>query len=235
MRKVCVRLTSLWLVALLGGSAGVGAESPGPPAVPAEARVTGGPRTQLPSMSDALPSQESTATSRVGRMAIPVGAGNALNPRANGPAQPPARQGQPSPEHTADSTAPGVTLTGVIGAALQANPDLRSATERIRIADATLDRARAEFFPKLSLSEAFLDTNIAAFAFVLELNQRRFNLGENLDHPGFVGNLSTLVTFQQSIYAGGRRTAEANSANEQRWSRCSALAAARNELRVPGG
>jgi len=181
-------------------------------------------------MPDASPSQESTATSQVGGMAIPVGAGNSLNPRANGPTQPPARQGLPSPENATDSTAPCVTLTGVIGMALKANPDLRSATERIRIADATLERARAEFYPKLSLSEAFIDTNLAGFALPVELNQRRVNLSQNLNRSGFVGDFSTFVTLQQNIYSGGRRTAEAVSADEQRRGAAFTLAAVRNEM-----
>ncbi len=62
------------------------------------------------------------------------------------------------------------------------------------------------------------------------MNQRRFNLGQNFNHPGFLGNFSTLVTLQQNIYSGGRRTAEANSADEQRLGAVFTLAAARNEL-----
>ena len=176
--------------------------------------------------------QESTATSQVRRDGDPRLRGREfLEPASERAAtQPLAGQGRPSLENATDPTAPCITLTGVIGTALKANPDLRSATERIRIADATLDKARAEFYPKLSLAQAFLTTNIAAFAFVLELNQRRFNLGQNLDHPGFVNNFSTLVTLQQNIYSGGRRTAEASSANEQRLGASFTLAAARNEL-----
>jgi outer membrane protein TolC len=130
----------------------------------------------------------------------------------------------------AASTAPGVTLTGVISTALKANPDLCAATERIRIADATLARARAEFYPRLSLAEAFVDTNIAGFAFLLDVNQRRFNPSQNVNHPGFLGNFSTLLTLQQNLYSGGRRTAEAMSADEQRLGASFTLAAVRNEL-----
>ncbi len=125
--------------------------------------------------------------------------GGSTTLRSNGATDPRAAGTQP---------ASGVTLTGTIGLALRANPDLRSATERIRIADSILDRARAEFYPTLSLTEAFVDTNIAGLAFFLEANQRRVSLSQNLNHPGFVGNFSTLVTLKQNLYSGGRRTAE---------------------------
>jgi outer membrane protein TolC len=128
------------------------------------------------------------------------------------------------------NTTTGTTLTGAIASALYANPDLVSATERIRIADATLSRARAEFFPKLSLTEAYLGTNIAGLAFFLEVNQRRVNLSQDFNHPGYVGNISTLLTFQQNLYSGGRRKAEALSAEEQKHAGAYALSATRNEM-----
>ena len=147
--------------------------------------------------------------------------GGSTTLRSNGATDPRAAGIQP---------ASGVTLTGTIGLALRANPDLRSATERIRIADSILDRARAEFYPTLSLTEAFVDTNIAGLAFFLEANQRRVSLSQNFNHPGFVGNFSTLVTLKQNLYSGGRRTAEELAAEEQRRASSFTLAASRNEL-----
>jgi outer membrane protein TolC len=136
----------------------------------------------------------------------------------------------PNAAEATTNSVPGTTLAGAIASAFNANPDLVSATERIRIADATLARARAEFYPKLSLTEAYLGTNIAGLAFFLEVNQRRVNLSQNFNHPGYVGNISTLLTFQQNLYSGGRRTAEALSAEEQRRASQYALAASRNEM-----
>ena len=135
-----------------------------------------------------------------------------------------------APNAALATTVSGLTLSAVVSTALSANPDLVSATERIRIADATLNRARAEFYPKLSLTEAYVGTNIAGLAFFLEVNQRRVNLSQNFNHPGYVGNISTLLTLQHNLYSGGRRTAEAVSAEEQRRASSYALAAARNEL-----
>lgn len=141
---------------------------------------------------------------------------------------PPAQPGV-APHGTA-ATAPGITLSGVIQAAIESNPDLRSAVERIRIADATLTKARADFYPKLTLTEAVVDTNIAGLAFFLEINQRRLSLSQNFNNPGFVGNISTLLTLQYKLYTGGRRTAEAQGANELRKAAALSLAAARNEM-----
>ena len=226
MRKGCQSLAWLYAMALLSQCSDVWAQSPGFRESPSEVRGTGVQSPQVPSLPEALPSQETSATSPVGREAFPVRAGNPSNSHPTEPAQ----VRLPSPETADDAAATGVTLIGAIGTALKANPDLRSATERIRIADATLDKARAEFYPKLSLTEAFVSTNIAGLAFFLEANQRRINLSQNFNHPGFVSNFSTLATLQHKIYAGGRRTAEALSADEQRRAASFALAAVRNEL-----
>ncbi len=124
----------------------------------------------------------------------------------------------------------GITLAGVIQSALEANPDLRSASQRILIADASLTKARADFYPKLTLTEAVVDTNIAGLAFFLEVNQRRLSLSQNFNNPGFVGNISTLLTLQYKLYTGGRRTAESRSADEKRKAAAFSLAATRNEM-----
>lgn len=203
MRKVRPRGACLVALALLCEGVSIRAESPQPEAVPPRRVSAGGPASRIPSAPEPIP--------------LPARGrdGTALN-TTPAPAPAPA--------------AAGVTLTGTIGLALRANPDLRSASERIRIADATLEKARAEFYPTLSLTEAFVDTNIAGLAFFLEANQRRVNLSQNFNHPGFVGNFSTLVTLKQNLYSGGRRTAEELAADEQRRASSFNLAATRNEL-----
>lgn len=148
------------------------------------------------------------------------------------PALPPALPGRPArvagalPEHPG----PPLALEDAIALALGSSPDLRSAIERVRIADAALARARAEFFPKLSLAEAFVDTNIPALGFFFVLNQRRLSLTQNFNHPGFVNNFSTLLFLQQNLYSGGRRQAEAGSAAEREIAAKYALDVVRNEM-----
>ncbi len=230
MRKVRSRAAWLFALAILGKSAHAGAESPGPKAIPPQPAGVRGPGSRVRTLSDDLPSQGAPAALQGDDATVPGMVGTPSTTNANRPPEPAVRHGLTSPNTSTVSAAPGVTLSGVIGTALKANPDLRSATERIRIADATLDRARAEFYPKLSLTEAFVDTNIAGLAFFLQVNQRRVNLSQNFNHPGFVGNFSTLLTLQQNLYAGGRRNAEALSAEEQGRAASFALAAARNEL-----
>jgi outer membrane protein len=196
------------LVVALGAVTQAEAQTPRPTTA-IQPRVLGAEDTSLPPLPDVLPSQ---ATNRV--------------------REPSISQNLASPNSAIGTTnsSPGTTLSGAIFSALNANPDLVSAAERIQIADATLKRARAEFYPKLTLTEAYLGTNIAGLAFFLEVNQRRVNLSQNFNHPGYVGNISTLLTFQQNLYSGGRRTAEALTAEEQRRASSYALAAVRNEL-----
>ncbi len=139
----------------------------------------------------------------------------------------------PPPRRPLLPTAPpsaGLTLEGAITAAIASSPDLRSASERLQFADATLRRARAEFFPKLTVAEAFINSNIPAVVFFLELNQRRFSLTQNLNNPGFINNFSTLIFLQQNLYAGGRRSAEADAAQARLNASGAALAATQNEL-----
>ncbi len=55
-----------------------------------------------------------------------------------------------------------LTLQDAIQTAMRCNPDLRVAEQRAQIADAVLARARAEFYPRLGISEDFAVTNNAA-------------------------------------------------------------------------
>ncbi len=212
-----------WLLALAlvdqTAPSGRGVSQPLPP-----------PPVNQPALPKPLPYRGGTSLSESdGSRASPSGSPPATEP-VRMPAGTVARTEHPSPDPRQPSVTSGVGLTTLIGMALESNPDLRSASERVQIADATLARARAEFFPTLSVAEAFLDTNIAGLAFFLEVNQRRFSLNQNVNNPGFVNNFSTFVTLQQNVYAGGRRSAEVLSAEEQRAGARFALEAARNEL-----
>ncbi|MDX2038323.1 MAG: TolC family protein [Isosphaeraceae bacterium] len=182
------------------------AQSPMPAPTPPPNLASDSEPARMPGLPPALPPRESASNTRSSDASLPT------------------------TETVDPSKVGGVSLSGLIGTALRANPDLVSASERIQIADATLRRARAEFYPKLSLTEAFVSTNIAGLAFFLEANQRRLSLNQDFNHPGFVSNFSTLATLQQNIYAGGKRTAETLSAEEQRRAASFALGAVRNEL-----
>jgi outer membrane protein len=121
-------------------------------------------------------------------------------------------------------------LLQAIQIAMVSNPDLHSARERIEIADGLLASARAEFYPKLSLGESFGVTNNPANAFMFLLNQARFSLSRNFNHPGFIDNFQTQALFQYNLYAGGSRKAKVEGAGAQRQAEAYALEAVQNEL-----
>jgi len=125
---------------------------------------------------------------------------------------------------------PTLTLYGVIDLARRANPDIRSATEQLRVADATLERARAEFYPKLGISEAYGISNSPVQAFTFQLNQAQFQFNHNLNHPKAIDDFHTQVRVAHRLYAGGKRLAEEDAAADGVSAANYALAAVENQL-----
>ena len=157
-----------------------------------------------------------------------------LTPRSAGlasaPAPLPAIPETALPPTNAAEQGPALTLDDAIRIALRSNPDLRSAEERISLADAILARARSEFYPQLSIAEDYGVTENPVNAFMFLLNQGRFSLNRNLNHPGVVDDFHTQLLVQQGVYEGGRRQAELGAAAWNREAAACALAAAQNEL-----
>jgi outer membrane protein len=123
-----------------------------------------------------------------------------------------------------------LTLLEVINFARVANPDLRTASERLQLADALLARARAEFYPRLGVGEDYGVTNNPVNVFSFLLNQGQLSLSRDFNHPPTLGNFHTQALVQQGLYTGGRRLAQARSAEAQRDAAGLALAAVQNEL-----
>jgi outer membrane protein len=127
----------------------------------------------------------------------------------------------------------GLSLGEVVATALNSSPDLASAGERIAQADSALARARAEFFPKLTVGEFYGASNIPALSFLFLINQRALSVksfGGTLASTAFVNNLSSYALLHQNIYAGGRRVENERSAADIKLAQAHALDAARNEL-----
>ena len=68
-----------------------------------------------------------------------------------------------------------LTLSEAIRLAFEASPDLVSASEQIAVADASLARARADFYPRLGISEQYGVSNNPVTAFMFQLNQAQLN------------------------------------------------------------
>lgn len=135
----------------------------------------------------------------------------------------------PSPR-TTDKTSPEWTLIQSINLAFTSNPDLRAAEERVRIAAALPNGARAEFYPKLGISETFVETNTPANVFMYLLNQSRFSFNRDFNHPGLIDNFLTSTQLDQPLYAGGRLRARRDAAESQQQASSFSLRAAQNEL-----
>ncbi|MCA9199720.1 MAG: TolC family protein, partial [Planctomycetales bacterium] len=101
--------------------------------------------------------------------------------------------------------ATGLSLEETIQLALASNPDLASASAQIAAADAVLCKARAEFYPKLGITEQYGVTNNPVMSFMYQLNQTRLNFAQDFNDPQTVDNFHTQLRFQHSIYTGERR------------------------------
>jgi TolC family type I secretion outer membrane protein len=126
--------------------------------------------------------------------------------------------------------AQALTLGNAIRIARESNPDIRSAGERIQIADAALVRARAQFYPQLGVAENYGVSDNPVNAFTFLLNQGRLSLAQNLTNPDTTDNFHTQVFVQQDLYTGGRRTAQTQSAQALRDAATSSLEVIQNEL-----
>lgn len=99
------------------------------------------------------------------------------------------------------------TIARAVATALQRNPDARSARARIDAAQAMITEAQSAWYPQLSLSGRYTDTNSPMMAFGSILNQRAFNFGMDFNHPGEIDDLNATGTIAYNLYSGGRATA----------------------------
>ncbi len=126
----------------------------------------------------------------------------------------------------------GLTLVRAIQIALAANPDLRSASARVDVAAAALDRARAEFFPRLALAEDLAGSNNqqAVFGFLLSQGKEKQVFALNPNIPNTYADLHTQLSVSEDVYTGGRRLAQKRSAEASLEASRFDLAGVQNEL-----
>lgn len=132
------------------------------------------------------------------------------------------------PEPAPDETV--LTLTDAIRLAFDANPDLTSSVEQIAEADAALARARAEFYPRLGISEQYGVTNNPVTAFMFQLNQAQLSLMQDFNNPPTTDNFQTQIRLQQSVYAGERRLHATHAAKAWAAAATMNLAALQNQM-----
>ena len=125
-----------------------------------------------------------------------------------------------------------LTLREAVELAMEKNPDLASAQQRLAAARAALQQADASFFPTVRIGGSYTASDNPVQTFMMTLNQRALNFGPSTDfnRPGTVENLNTKVLATWSLYNGGRDLAAHQAARLGTEARENSLAAVRNDL-----
>ncbi len=101
-----------------------------------------------------------------------------------------------------------LTLAQAIGIALERSPLLTAAQDQVTAAEASVARARGDFFPKLDFEESFARSDNPVFAFSSKLNQGRFTQSDfavsSLNSPDAITNFRTGISLVQPLYTGGK-------------------------------
>ena len=147
----------------------------------------------------------------VGALALAAGCASAPpEPRNHVPATalaaPGLRSGsEPSPASATAAPARGpLTLEAAVAIALERNPDIRAAVERIGAADARLGEASAAFYPQVTgrLSVVRSDNPLQAFGMIVA--ERRFSPSLDVNHPGATEDWRPEVAANLSLFRGGQ-------------------------------
>lgn len=123
-----------------------------------------------------------------------------------------------------------VTLEGCIAEALEANPDIRSASARVEAARAAIGEAESARFPRVGVSGTWTRTDNPPQAFFMSLNQRRASLEKDFNNPDDIENARGSVTAQWRLYDSGRREAERLAAQKGAQAAGCSLDSVRNDL-----
>ena len=108
---------------------------------------------------------------------------------------------------TAES-AISLTISEAILNAVENNPNLKFARQKIDAAEQAMTRAKSGYYPQLYFSETFNHTNNPMWAFGTKLNQgnitqQDFN-PELLNDPDAINNFATAFTLDWPVYDGGQ-------------------------------
>jgi OMF family outer membrane factor len=123
-----------------------------------------------------------------------------------------------------------LTLQAAIAFTLLANPDLQSALARESLAEATLARARSDFFPLLSANENYQASDNVLRKFQFFLAQGQTSPLHFFHPPPVVDNFQSELEIAQNIYTGGLRLARSRSAAADVHAAHFALEAVQNRL-----
>lgn len=107
---------------------------------------------------------------------------------------------------TEKSNSPAYSLDKAINYALENNPDLHIASERIGQAETQLGEAWSAFYPQVAARVAYQFSNNPAQVFSMMVAQREFTSSAiaNINHPGYRQNFRPEITGSISLYRGGQ-------------------------------
>ncbi len=104
----------------------------------------------------------------------------------------------------ATATSSSYTLEQAIEYALNHNPDLEIAQQRIKQAEAQVGLALSSFYPQITARYSYQYTENPAMVFSHTINQRRLDFNSDFNHPGGVENLRPEVIANISLFRGGQ-------------------------------
>lgn len=105
-----------------------------------------------------------------------------------------------------NSTPEAYTLDQAVDFALNNNPDLQIAIERIKQAEARLGMALSAFYPQVSARASYEHSNNPAQVFAMIVAQRDFdnNSMQNINSPGYRQNFRPEIIGTMSLFRGGQ-------------------------------
>jgi TolC family type I secretion outer membrane protein len=95
-----------------------------------------------------------------------------------------------------------LTLEEAILLALDRNPDLWAAADRIGIAEAHVSEASSAFYPQIGARLGYARTDNPAQAFAMIVAQRRFSPATDINNPGATQNWRPEIVATWSIFRG---------------------------------
>ena len=96
--------------------------------------------------------------------------------------------------------------------AVQNNPDIGIALQRLQSAQASVTMEKSSFYPRLSFSTRYSQTDNPMYSFGNILNQGDFNTTVDFNNPGRTDDLNMGLRLNYNFYNGGRDQSGINSA-----------------------
>lgn len=123
-----------------------------------------------------------------------------------------------------------LSVAGAVRAALERNPDLAAARERVRQAEAQLDAARAAFLPSLAFDAGYLRGDAPSAYLFKRIDSRELPTALDFNDPGEFGNTEVGATLRWTLWDAGRRNLARSQAQHNAVAVAGSRDAVANEL-----